>query len=60
MYNRPLRKRVFWIFSARCRVLTCIRPLMRPSSCRGPLWCSQIRSKSTPRALWHVLHNWFS
>lgn len=53
MYNRPLR-RVFGIFLARCRVLTCIRPLMRAISCRGPVWCSQIRSKSKPRARWHV------
>ena len=30
---------------ARCRVLTCVRPLMRPSSCRGPVWCSRIRSQ---------------
>ena len=36
MYNRPLRKRVFGIFLARCRVLTCIRPLMRPSHAAGP------------------------
>ena len=28
-----------------CRVLTCVRPLMRPSSCRGPVWCSRIRSQ---------------
>ena len=24
-------------------MLTCIRPLLRPSSCRRPVWCSRIR-----------------
>ncbi len=59
MYNRPMRKRACEAIWARHRVLTCIRPQLRPSSCRGPAWCSKIGSRSKPRARRHSVAPWF-
>jgi hypothetical protein len=33
-----------------CRVLACVRPLLRLITCRGPVWDPWVRSKSLERA----------
>lgn len=39
MCGRPLRCKKNLLDGAACdRVLTCVRPLMRPFTCRGPVW----------------------
>jgi len=30
------------------------------SRCHGPVWCSQVGSRSTPRARWHSVAHWVS
>ena len=54
-----MRKRACEAILARHRVLTCIRPQLRPPSCRGPEWCSKIGSRSKPRARRHSVAPWF-
>ena len=44
----PVATKMFWIGAARGRVLTCVRPLLRPSQAAGPDGSSRIRSTSMP------------
>lgn len=61
MCNRPMRKRdSLELVPARRRVLTCVRPLLRPFTCRGPVWWSRVGSRSRPRARWHSVAPWVS
>ena len=61
MCGRPLGcKQNLWTGAARDRVLSCVRPLMRRVTCRGPVWecesgdqITTARSKRLPCA-------WFS
>lgn len=50
---------IFRLGAARSRVLTCIRPLMRPSHAAGPYGSSRIGSITIWRAPGRLSMNWF-
>jgi len=52
-------REIFGFGVARRRVLTCVRPHLRPFTCRGPGWSSRIRSNSRSRAQGTLLHAGF-
>ena len=47
-------------FSASPGADMCPASVMRRNACRGPVWCSKIRSRSKPRARRHSVAHWFS
>src|SRR3981081_2105177 len=52
------RKRNLQVCIARSRVLTSVRPLMRPIICRGPLWGFADRSQITATRSRRSVKNW--
>src|SRR5215208_4920217 len=59
--DAPLGAReIVWIGAARGRVLTCVRPLLRRVSCRGPRWESEDQVQFKPTRLKRLSQSWFS
>src|SRR4051812_40231584 len=53
-------RRIVRLGAARRRVLTCVRPLMRRVSCRGPGWEFADRVQIKAAYSWYGVAHWFS
>src|SRR5919107_1213946 len=53
-------RRIVVLGAARCRVLTCVRPLMRRVSCRGPEWEFADRVQIKAAYSRYGVAHWFS
>src|SRR3954471_13096152 len=59
--DAPLGAReIFKSGAARGRVLTCVRPLLRRVSCRGPRWESEDQVQFKPTRWKRLSQSWFS
>ncbi len=50
VWTSPFGQEESLVGNSRSRVLTCMRPHSAAFTCRGPVWSSQIKSNSEPRA----------